>query len=242
MYCLGASIESSGNVSEKRRNAGPVQSGPTAGLSAADWRQAPDVCARVILGIGIPDSEMTYCASTILRNSGTPSLYNHCVRAFLLGMFDAGRRQLYVDEEVVFISAMLHGLALTETRHGDPKKSYEENSAEFARTFAIEGGFSAERVEKIANGILRHADQTPAADPDVALVMIGAAQDIYGPAPDELSGGLLRSVEAEVPRLDFKRTFVATLREHVARSKMPTWTEEFVQTPPIDFYENRWSE
>jgi len=239
---MGVSIEPPGPGGDRRRTAGLAQAGSAASRVAADWSKAPDVCARVIIGIAVPDTEMACCASRIMRISGTPSLYNHCVRTFLLGMFDAGRRQLQVDEEVVFISSMLHGLALTEPRHGDPRKSFEENSADFARTFVLEGGFSPARAEKVARGILRHADRTPDPDPDVAVVMTGAAQDVYGPAPDELSRGQMQAIETEVPRLDFRRSFVSTLKEHVARTETPTWTAGFVQTPPADFYDNRWSE
>ncbi len=241
LYCMGVSIESSDREGSGRRRGESAGAG-SAASSAADWSLAPDACSRIMIGICVPDTEMAYCASKIMQRSGTPSLYNHCVRTYLLGMFDAGRRQLDVDEEVVFISSMLHGLALTETRHGDPQKTFEENSADFARRFVMEGGFSAERAEKVARGILHHADSHPDPDPDVALVMIGARQDVYGPAADELSKGLLQAIENEVPRLDFKRSFVDTLKKHVARSEMPTWTASFSQTPPAAFYDNRWSE
>lgn len=240
LYCMGVSIDPSDREGGGRRREEPGHAGSA--VASGDWSFAPDVCARIIIGICVPDTEMASCASRIMQFSGTPSLYNHCVRTYLLGMFDAGRRQLEVDEEVVFISSMLHGLALTEPRHGDPQKTFEENSADFARRFVTEGGFSAERAEKVARGILHHADARPDPDPDVALVMIGAKQDVFGPAADELSKGLLQAIEDEVPRLDFKRSFVSTLREHVARSEMPSWTESFVQTPPASFYDNRWSE
>lgn len=238
IYCMGVSIEPSDHEGGRRRREEPAE----AGSAAADWSDAPDVCARVIIGICVPDTEMAECASRVMRISGTPSLYNHCVRTYLLGMFDAGRRQLEIDEEVAFISSMLHGLALTEPRHGDPARSFEENSADFARRFVTEGGFEPERAEKVARGILQHADSKPDRDPDVALVMIGAKQDIFGPEADELSKGQLEMIEDEVPRLNFKRSFVKTLEEHVARSDMPTWTAGFVQTPPVSFFDNRWSE
>lgn len=240
LYCMGASID----ARDRERNDSRQDDHGAVNRRApsTDWSLAPDACSRIIIGICVPDTEMACCASKIMQQTGTPSLYNHCVRTFLLGMFDAGRRGLEIDEEVAFISSMLHGLALTEPRHGNPQKTFEENSADFARRFVLEGGFCAERAEKVALGILHHADSRPDADPDVALVMIGARQDVFGPAADELSKGLLQAVEDEVPRLDFKRSFVSTLKEHVARSEMPTWTESFVQTPPSSFYDNRWSE
>ena len=71
-------------------------------------------------------------------------------------------------------------------------------------------------------GTLRHADRRLDPDPDVALVRIGATQDIYDPAADELSKGVLEVIKDEVPRLNFKRSFVKTLEEHVARGEMST--------------------
>src|SRR5579864_3682818 len=58
-----------------------------------------------ILDIRIPDSDVSV-ASAALAQSAMPSvLFNHCLRTFLLGMIDARKRTLQIDEEVAFVSS-----------------------------------------------------------------------------------------------------------------------------------------
>jgi hypothetical protein len=121
-------------------------------------------------------------------------------------------------------------------------KSFEENGADLARTFSLNRGFSADRADKIAKAILLHAGQADGMGPDIEFVMAGAAQDVFGPSPEQLSDDQVAAMERAVPRLAFKAEFLALLKDHVKRTKTPTWTAGFVTDPPPSFSKNRWSE
>ena len=195
-----------------------------------------------ILGIRIPDSDVPVAAMALVRSAVPAVLLNHSLRTFLLGMIDARRRTLEVDEEASFVGSILHDLALLATYSGDVMKSFEENGAELARTFSLNRGFSEDRAEKVAKAILLHAGQAGGMGADIEFVMVGAAQDVFGPSPEQLSDDQVAAMEQAVPRFRFKTQFLSLLNDHVSRTKKPTWTAGFVSKPPPEFLMNRWSE
>jgi hypothetical protein len=194
------------------------------------------------LGIRIPDSDVPVAAMALAQSAMPPVLLNHCLRTFLLGIIDARKRTLKIDDEADFVSSILHDIALLAKYSGDMMKSFEENGAEFARTFSLNRGFSADRAEKVAKAILLHAGQADGMGPDIEFVMVGAAQDVFGPSQEQLSDDQVAAMERAVPRLGFKAEFLSLLKDHLKRTKKPTWTAGFVSDPPQNFLKNRWSE
>jgi HD domain len=195
-----------------------------------------------ILSIRIPDSDVPVAAMALVQSAMPPVLLNHSLRTFLLGMIDARRRTLEVDEEACFVSSILHDLALLAKYSGDAMKSFEENGADLARTFSSNCGFSEDRAEKVAKTILLHAGQAGGMGADIEFVMVGAAQDVFGPSQEQLADDQVAAMEWAVPRLAFRAKFLSLLNDHVNRTKNPTWTAEFVSQPPPKFLMNRWSE
>jgi HD domain len=195
-----------------------------------------------ILGIRIPDSDVPVAAMALAQSAMPPVLLNHCLRTFLLGMIDVRKRTLQVDEEACFVSSILHDIALLPKYSGDVMKSFEDNGAEFARTFSLDRGFSADRADRVAEAIRLHAGNAEGKGPDIEFVMIGAAQDVFGPKPEQLSDDQVAAVEQAVPRLRFKAEFLSLLKDHLTRTKNPTWTARFVSDPPPNFLQNRWSQ
>jgi hypothetical protein len=193
-----------------------------------------------ILNIRIPDSDVSVAAAALAQSAMPSVLFNHCLRTFLLGMIDARKRALQIDEEAAFVSSILHDLALLAKYSGDALKSFEENGAAFARAFSLDRGFSEDRADKVAEAIRLHAGQADGKGPDIEFVMIGAAQDVF--EPDELSDDQVAAMERAVPRLGFKAEFLSLLKDHLKRTKNPTWTAGFVSDPPSKFLNNRWSE
>jgi len=195
-----------------------------------------------ILGIRVPDSDVSVAAVALMRAAAPPVLFNHCLRTFLLGAIDARRRAQRVDEEAVFVASILHDLALVEKYAGDLTKSFEQNGAEYAERFVRDKGFSDDRAEKVAKSILLHVGQASGQGADIEFVMIGAGQDVFGPNLQQLPDDQLVAMEREVPRLQFRSGFVALMKDHVGRSKQPTWTADFARNPPSRFLNSRWSE
>jgi HD domain-containing protein len=197
---------------------------------------------REILGVRIPDSDAPAAGMALAQAALPAVLFNHSLRTFVLAMIDAKRRRLRVDEEACFMAAILHDLALVARHAGDLDKSFEENGAEFARAYALDRGLSAQRADRIAQAILLHAGQAGGMGADIEFVMIGAAQDVFGPDRELLSDEQVAAIEREVPRLGFKSGFLSVLGEHVERTHKPTWTAGFIAAPPPGFLANRWSE
>jgi hypothetical protein len=216
---------------------------------AALRRQARAVISRPLLampadivGIRVPDSDVPVAAMALAQAAMPPILFNHCLRTFVLGMIDAQRRARKVDEEACLVGSILHDLALLAAYPGDVTQSFEENGAAFARNFSLKRGFSGDRADKIAKSIEFHAGGAGGMGADIEFVMAGAAQDVFGPGPEQLSDDQLAALERAVPRLGFKAEFLALLQDHVNRTKKPTWTAQFVLDPDPRFSKNRWSE
>jgi hypothetical protein len=195
-----------------------------------------------ILGVRIPDTDVAVAAMDLAQEAMRPSpaLFNHCRRSFVLGMIDARKRALKVDEEACYVAAMLHDIALMPEHAGDLTKTFEANGAELAETFVLARGFSADRADKVAKAILLHAGKAGGKGPDIEFVMQGAGQDVLGPEPDQLKDEQLTALEYAIPRLRFKEEFLALMKDHVRRTKNPCWTADFVRWQR--FLLNRWSE
>jgi len=200
-----------------------------------------------ILGVRIPDSDVAVAATDFAQSamSPSPALFNHCRRSFVLGMIDAKKRARKVDEEACYVAAMLHDIALMPEHAGDLTKTFEANGAEMAETFVRVRGFSADRADKVAKAILLHAGAADGLGPDIEFVMWGTGQDVLGPQPDQLTDQQLAAIESAIPRLRFKEKFLALMKDHVNRTKNPSWTAEFARGEG-DFFprfmHNRWSE
>jgi hypothetical protein len=200
-----------------------------------------------ILGVRIPDTDVAVAAMDLAQEAMRPSpaLFNHCRRSFVLGMIDARKRALKVDEEACYVAAMLHDIALMPEHAGDLTKTFEANGAELAETFVLARGFSADRADKVAKAILLHAGDADGLGPDIEFVMWGAGQDVLGPEPDQLTDQQVAAIEGAIPRLRFKEKFLALMKDHVNRTKTPTWTAAFARGEG-DFFQrfvhNRWSE
>lgn len=195
-----------------------------------------------ILEIRLPDSDVALAAQTMMQAASPPFLFNHCLRTFFLGMINARKKNLKVDEEAGFVGSILHDVALNSSHAGDPTNSFEENSSKVAEMLATKHQFSHHRAEMVVKAILYHAGKATGMGDDIEFVMVGAYQDVFGPTAEQVSDSELAAIERAAPRLGFKPNFISLLGDHVRRSKKPTWTADFVANPPSAFLANRWPE
>lgn len=211
-------------------------------LISAISRTEGEMLPREIAGITIPDTELARDAVAIIRASARPTLFNHCLRTYVLGAMDAKAKGLDIDFEMAFVASILHDIGLIAEHVGDPAKTFEENGAAFARGLVDKAGYEPRRAENVAKAILLHAGKADKEPPDVKFVMVGAGQDVFDFSHTGFSTEQIRTAEAAIPRLRFKTGFVEILKEHVERSHNPDWTEGFLKEIPTTFLENRWSE
>jgi hypothetical protein len=197
-----------------------------------------------ILGVRIPDTDVAVAATDLAQSAmaPSPSLFNHCRRTFVLGMLNARKIGLKVDEEAGYVASILHDIALVPGHAGDLTKTFERNGAELAQAFVLRHGFSADRADKVFQAILLHASQAAGHGPDVEFVMQGAGEDLFG---EHLNPAEIAAVEGAIPRLRFKEKFLALMQDHVRRTKQPGWTKTFVSGEDgllEKFLQSPWSE
>jgi hypothetical protein len=69
----------------------------------------------VSVPVGAPDNELCQSATALVAELSPPFLFNHCARSFLFAEAIGKRDRLQYDRELLYLSAMLHDLGLTDT-------------------------------------------------------------------------------------------------------------------------------
>ncbi len=132
-----------------------------------------------------------------------PYLVQHSYRTYLFGLALAAIEQVEIDEELGFISSMLHDLDLAEPTAG---KCFAVSGALRAQRFLVDHGADAGAAARIAAAIAGHC--TPGADEDLTdlagFVSAGALLDVAGVRYDELDPDWTAAVLNRHPRLGLK--------------------------------------
>jgi hypothetical protein len=160
--------------------------------------------------LSVPDSAACRGAVELVTEVSEPWLANHCLRthlwAWLLGKSE-GRA---FDEELLFVSAILHDLGLTA--------GGSRLTTQAADCFAVEGAFAAEafleragfgdagRRRRSAEAIAMHLNVRvpPAAGTEAYLLHEGAALDVVGARIDEIGASTREQALTRHPRLEMK--------------------------------------
>ena len=161
---------------------------------------------ETIAGIEIPDSQLAWEATELVRDAATPLLYHHSRRVFLFGSLQGHRRGLTADPELLYVGAMFHDLGLTE-KYRSTDQRFEIDGADEARRFLTAHGLPEERIRLAWLGIALHTTpETPYhLEPEVALITAGVETDVLGIGYPNLDKTLIDAVVSVHPRPDFKR-------------------------------------
>ncbi|MCK2212745.1 HD domain-containing protein [Actinomadura sp. ATCC 31491] len=166
----------------------------------------------------IPDTPACRGAFEVAARYHSPSLLNHCVRAYLWAAAYAQDHGIDFDAELLYVAALLHDLGLTAEfdSHTVP---FEEAGGHVAWAFCAGAGWSPERRDRAAEVIVRHMwDEVPLEeDPEGHLLELSTGMDISGRRVDELPAGVRREVLERYPRLDLPKEFTVCLSEQGAR-------------------------
>ena len=168
--------------------------------------------------IRIPDSPAARLAREVVERFSSPAMVNHSVRAYLWAAAHAGAIGLAFDEELLWVSAMLHdiGLGTAFDNHTIP---FEDAGGNVAWVFGAGAGWPADRRRRASEIIVRHMWDAvdPAMDPEGHLLEVSTALDISGRDPHLWPQAFRDRVLAAVPRLDLKDEFGACLRDQARR-------------------------
>lgn len=173
----------------------------------------------MISGIDIPDTPIARQADELVRSVSNDVLYNHVMRCYFFGMLFAKQEGTQVDEELMFLSAVLHDLGLTD--HAPGPHRFEIEGALVAREFLVKQGVASDRAQNVWDNIALHTwDMNHFRGDTSRLMQLGLAYDVSGVQGAELKADDVAEVLKHFPRLNFKREFNDMLN-HEYDTKQP---------------------
>ena len=202
----------------------------------------------------LPRTELTTAADVWVREIEPPYLVNHSVRAYVFGRELGKARDLRpgedYDDELLYLSCLLHDVGLTEP--GNQDQRFEVDGADLAVEFLLAHGLSQDRAEIVWDAIALHTSRGIAnrKRPEIALMQAGTGVDVMG-GPDDLPPRHAERTLAMLPRLrvqtEIREAITAQaaakpskapsytlpgelVRTYAAEVKMPTWEDAIVES------------
>lgn len=157
-------------------------------------------------------------AQSVCAEYADDALYHHSMRSYFFGAAWAQARGLDFDHELLFVSAMLHDLALTPPfdSHTLP---FEEAGGHLAWVFTAGLGWPRERRERAAELIVLHMrdDVEPSQDLESRLLQVGTSADVSGTGLDAFDHSFAGALITAYPRLGFAESFVRLFHDQAER-------------------------
>ena len=177
----------------------------------------------MIADIKVPDSSIVRQAEEFARSASNDTLFNHVMRCYWFGQLFARQEGTKVDSELMFLSAVLHDLGLTDHAHGSHR--FEIEGACAARTFLVKRGVSEDRAQKVWDNIALHTwDMNHFRGDTSRLMQLGLAYDVAGVAGAQIDPADVAEVVRRYPRLNFKRAFSEMLNHELdGKQPYPHW-------------------
>jgi hypothetical protein len=177
----------------------------------------------------IPDSALAQQATRLVQEISPQFLYHHCLRTFAFADLIGQRQEINYDRELLYLSAIMHDLGLTERFDGDQR--YEVDGADAAKQFLIEHGVSNQKAEIVWDAIALHTSIGIASrkQPEVALVQVGASMDVGGFRLEDLPKDAVEQILAIYPRLNCGQALLDLILTQIKRKPQAiafTWMSE----------------
>ena len=168
--------------------------------------------------IDFPQTPAATAALVVATRFCSPALLNHCVRSYLWGTTYAASHGIAVDDELFYVSAMLHDMALTDS-FDSHRVSFEQAGGDLAWVFGIAAGWPAERAARATEIIVLHMrdDVAPEVDPEAHLLQVATSWDVSGRRPEEFSAETREEIVGRYPRLGFSGEFIACFQDQATR-------------------------
>ncbi|WP_212829699.1 HD domain-containing protein [Catellatospora sp. TT07R-123] len=170
------------------------------------------------MSIGLPTTPTARAALDVATRFCSPALLNHSVRSYLWGVAYANAHDVAFDDELYFVSAMLHDIGLT-TPFDSHTVPFEEAGGHLAWAFGIAAGWPADRSARADEIIVRHMrkDVPATEDPESHLLQVATSWDVSGRRATEFPTALRAEVLEAYPRLDFGAQFVELFKDQTER-------------------------
>ena len=158
-----------------------------------------------------PDSKLAREAERECHETLSVAMANHSIRTFVFGLALAGLDEHRVDLEELYVTSLLHDLALETPT---PGRCFAVVGAERAQQFVLLAGANPEQAARIAEGIALHITPGIAFErgPLAPLVAAGALVDLAGMRLWDLDPAFVTAAFARWPRAGCKRHLAACWR------------------------------
>jgi hypothetical protein len=165
-----------------------------------------------------PETPAAAAALSVATRYCSPALLNHCVRSYLWGAMYGRAHGITFDDELYYVSALLHDIGLTEA-FDSHRLPFEDAGGHLAWVFGIAASWPADRAARVEQIIVLHMrdDVSPAADPEAHLLQIATSWEVVGRRPEEFPPDASAEMLARYPRLGFGAEFLACFRDQARR-------------------------
>lgn len=165
-----------------------------------------------------PQTPAAAAALVVATRFYSPALLNHCIRSYLWGATYAAAHGIAFDDELYYVSALLHDIGLTDS-FDSHRLAFEEAGGDLAWVFGVAAGWPAERAARAAEIIVLHMrdDVSAAADPESHLLQVATGWDVVGRRPEEFPSEARAEILARYPRHDFGGEFIACFEDQARR-------------------------
>ena len=165
----------------------------------------------------VPDSAAATAALEVATEYCSPALLQHSVRSYLWAAAFARLRGMDVDDELLYVAAVLHDLGLVAP-FDSHRVDFEHVGGHLAWVFGAAAGWPVPRRLRAGEVIVAHmADAVdPAVDPEGCALEAATAFDISG-RPIGLPAELVLDVLQAHPRYALAAEFTACLLDQAER-------------------------
>ena len=165
-----------------------------------------------------PQTPASAAALSVATRFYSPALLNHCVRSYLWGAMYGAAHGIGFDDELYYVSAMLHDIGLTEP-FDSHRLPFEEAGGDVAWVFGVAAGWPAERAARAMEVIVLHMrdDVSSDADPESHLLQVATSWDVSGRRPEEFPADARTEVLRRFPRHGFGSEFLACFEDQARR-------------------------
>ncbi len=165
-----------------------------------------------------PQTPAAEAALAVANRFYSPALLNHCVRSYLWGTMYATEHRIAFDDELYYVSALLHDIGLTDA-FDSHTLAFKDAGGDLAWVFGIAAGWPAGLAARAAEIIVLHMrdDVSAAVDPESHILQVATSWEVVGRRPGEFPPEARANMLARYPRRGFGAEFTACFQDQARR-------------------------
>jgi hypothetical protein len=165
-----------------------------------------------------PSTPAAAAALSVATRFYSPALLNHCLRSYLWATTYRTAHGIAVDDELLYVSAMLHDIGLTDP-FDSHRVQFEVAGGDLAWVFGVAAGWPADRAARATEIIVRHMREDVSADvdPESHVLQVATSWEIVGRRPEEFPAEVRAEILSRHPRQGFGGEFLACFQDQAGR-------------------------